>query len=229
MDNKPSLLAQVQALIEGLYRQKTGVNFEHFLIGRRQFVELSEAVEHADDLADTARVFLRVAGNQLRIALYYADSLIRRLEKHDPRRGLNERNITEFAIFIEEINHAVHAAWKFLEGQREIGRESFLAELELIARVDVYFLLKYFLAMLNPAGKAEKMDKLWLRHHVFERMTFDYASETIAGRYRTSAVLGQRFARFVESLPQAERGEELARFRMLDFPSKQQYIACLPV
>ena len=47
--------------------------------------------------------------------------LIDQLEQHDPRASLCDRNIRSLIMFVEEINHALHAALQFKNGTREIG------------------------------------------------------------------------------------------------------------
>ncbi|RMD99013.1 MAG: hypothetical protein D6814_06365, partial [Calditrichaeota bacterium] len=217
-----SLLSQIQQLTETTYRQKTGVNFEKYLIGYSRFRYLSQFARGSEDLSELARVFFRVVGNQLYLGIYFDHHLIQVLEHHDPRRGLTEANITAFMIFIEEINHAVHGALKFLEGQKNIRDEDFIRDLEIQAKVDTYLLLKYYLAYFNASKQLEQMDRLWLRHHVFESQDLNYQDRMIAERYFEAVEIGQRFTRFLESLPPEERGEELSRFRQMDYTTKKK-------
>lgn len=219
-----SLMAQVQNLTEYTYRQKTGVNFENFIIGYRRFRALSSQARFGDLLSDAARVFFRVDDQRLFLAIYFDPALIRILERHDPRLGLNENNIRAFMLFVEEINHAVHGALKFMEGKANVRDEDFVRDLELQARVDVYLLLKYFVACFNRSRQLERLDRMWLRHHVFERESFDYDADTVASRYREANELGEKFSRFLEGLPIEERADELARFRERDYGSKKRYI-----
>lgn len=222
-----SLLSDIQQLTERTYRP-TGVNFEHFLIGRQRCRVLSQLASNHRELPDVARVFLRVQDHSLVIAIYYADDLIRTLEANDPRRGLTEKNILAFIVFVEELNHAVHAALKFLEGTNNIATETFVRDLELQARIDSYLLLKFFLASLNASGQLENMDRLWLRHHLFERAEAPYESPLLAARYGEVNQLAEKYTRFIDSLRRHERLEELRRFRAFPYGLKKQQIALLP-
>ena len=56
--------------------------------------------------------------------------LCRQLERHDPRRGISDTNIRHLIAFVEEINHAVHAALAFQRGVREIESEEFVRNLD---------------------------------------------------------------------------------------------------
>jgi hypothetical protein len=222
-----SLLADIQKLTERTY-QPTGVNFEKFIINRERYLHLSRFDFTSGELPDWARVFFRVRDQRLHVGIYYSRELIRALEAHDPRAGLSERNIAAFGVFVEEINHAVHGALKFLEGLPDFGQESFLQDLELQAKIDTYLVLKYFLACFNKSKQLEAMDRLWLRHHLFERGSASYTSARLSQRYAQAIVLGDKYSRFLDSLPVSERLEEIRRFRRLPYHLKQHYINCLP-
>lgn len=224
-----SLLAEIQVLTERTYRQTTGVNFEEFVIGRTRFHDLSRATPNAHELDATARVFFRIVQERLYLAIYFHRALIRTLENHDPRGGLSERNIAAFIIFIEEINHAVHGALKFREGRLAIDTEDGIRELELQAKIDTYLMLKYFVAFFNPSRQLEKLDRLWLRHHLFETQSFAYRNPVLQQRYREASILGEKYTRFIDSLPVTERQGELNRFRAMDYPTKKKYIDYLPL
>jgi hypothetical protein len=86
----------------------------------RQLTKLAGA--SARELSELARTFLRTADDQLYVGIYYSRWLIAQLEEHDPRAGLTNRNIRSLIMFVEEINHALHAAIQFCEGERRIPR-----------------------------------------------------------------------------------------------------------
>src|SRR5437660_3872572 len=88
----------------------------------------------ARELSELARTFLRTAHDRLYVGIYYSRWLIEQLERHDPRAGLSNRNIRSLIMFVEEINHALHAALQFKSGTREIASEDFARDLELQAR-----------------------------------------------------------------------------------------------
>lgn len=222
-----SLLADIQKLTERTYHA-TGVNFEEFLISRERFHYLTQFDRRAHELSEMARVFFRVVRGRLHVGIYYSAALIEALETHDPRTGLSEKNITAFRVFIEEINHAVHGALKFMEGQTNIGGENFVRDLELQAKIDSYFLLKYFLAYFNASGQLEQMDRLWLRYHLFECDDLNYHSPQLTLIYGEALDFGHKYTRFVDNLPPHERLEEIRRFRCLPYELKRHYIGLLP-
>ncbi len=223
-----SLFSDIQFLTEKMHRLSTGLNFEEFIIGhsRRQF--LSKHAAHSRDLSGAACVFFRKVDDALRIAIYFDRAIISALERNDPRNGLSENNISAFLMFIEEINHAVHGAVQFTEGERDIRREAFARNLELLAKIDAYLFLKYFVARFNRSRQLEMMDRLWLRTHVFESAVFDYEQKIMENRYRETIVLGEKFTRFLDGIPVAERNGELLRLRKMRYAQKKNYIRLLP-
>src|SRR6202012_3356668 len=88
-----TLFSEIQKLFERTYVQ-VGINLEDCLIDRQRCGQLSRAAgASARELSELARTFLRQADDRLHIGIYYSRWLIEQLEKHDPRRGINDDNI----------------------------------------------------------------------------------------------------------------------------------------
>src|SRR2546423_13378273 len=148
-----TLFSQIQKLCERTYAQ-VGINLEDSLIDRSRCAQLSVlAGKSAGRLSDLARTFLRRAGDQLYVAIYYSRWLIEQLEQHDPRAGLGNRNIRSLITIVEELNHALHAALQFKRGVRQIASEDFARNLELQAQVDTYLVLLLFVAFFRKAQR----------------------------------------------------------------------------
>src|SRR5213076_2680096 len=151
-----TLFSQIQRLLERTYTQ-VGINLEDCIIDRARSVHLSKlAGASARELNEIARTFLRHAGDQLYVGIYYSRWLIDQLERHDPRSGLSDFNIRSLIVFVEELNHALHAALQFNYGQRRIASEEFARDLELQAQIDTYLVL-LFLAGNVPLHSAMKI------------------------------------------------------------------------
>ncbi len=224
-----SLLKELQQITERTYQQFSGVNLEQFIIGRKRFDDLSnKCTAEARELSDAARLFMRILNDKLYLAIYFNDDMIAKLEKNDPRNGLSEKNIYAFMVFIEEINHGVHAALKFLSGEREIQSEEFIRDLELLAKIDTYLILKFFLAYFNQSKKLENFDRFWLRFHLFERGDFSYQHSNLTNRYFETNLLGEKYTRFLDCIPTKHRLAEIRRFREMSYPVKARYIRLLP-
>lgn len=224
-----TLLRELQQLLERTYAETTGVNLEDFVIGRHRYEDLSSrASAEVHELSDLARFFMRKVRNRLLLSIYYSDWMIDALERDDPRRGVSDRNVYPFLLFVEELNHAVHAALKFLSGSRDISDELFIRDLELQGKIDSYLVLTFFVAYFNKSKRLEGFDRLWVRHHLFERESFEYSHPLLRYRYLEANRLGDKFTRFLDSLPQRHRVQELRRFRQLDYVTKARYINMLP-
>ena len=223
-----TLFSEIQRLFERTYVQ-VGINLEDCLIDRHRCGQLSRAAgASARELSELARTFLRKADDRLYVGIYYSRWLIEQLEKHDPRRGINDENIRCLIAFVEEINHALHAAIQFQRGVREIATEDFARNLELQAQVDTYLVLLLFVAFFRKTQKVSRTDRRWLRFHLFSRHTpHAYADANLRGRYIETTELASQYTLFLDALNGARRVEEIRLFHSLDYEQKKQHILAL--
>ena len=224
-----TLFSQIQKLFERTYAQ-VGINLEDCLIDRRRCLQLSIlAGRSARELSELARTFLRTADDRLYVGIYYSRWLIEQLERHDPRTGLSDRNIRSLIAFVEELNHALHAALQFKNGQREFASEDFARNLELQAQVDTYLVLLLFVAFFRKTQRVSKTDRRWLRFHLFAaKNPGAYSDQNIRGRYLETTELASNYTRFLDTLNGMRRLDEIRRFRSLDYTSKKARILALP-
>jgi hypothetical protein len=220
-----TLFSQIQKLFERTYAQ-VGINLEDCLIDRTRCAQLSLlAGKSARELSELARTFLRRAGDQLYVGIYYSRWLIEQLEAHDPRSGLGNHNIRSLITFVEEINHALHAALQFKSGSREITSEDFVRNLELQAQIDTYLVLLLFVAFFRKARRVSQTDRRWLRFHLFARQCPEAFRDTnLRGRYLETSELAARYTHFLDSLNGQRRLDEIRCFRALDYGAKRQRI-----
>jgi hypothetical protein len=223
-----TLFSQIQKLFERTYTQ-VGINLEDCLIDRTRCAQLSIlAGRSARELSELARTFLRRAGDQLYVGIYYSRWLIKQLEDHDPRAGLSNQNIRSLIMFVEEINHALHAALQFREGERRITSENFGRDLELQARVDTYLVLLLFVAFFRKTQRVSRTDRRWLRFHLFEAQTPSaFQDPNLRGRYLETTELAANYTYFLDTLNGLRRVEEIRTFRALDYGAKKQRILAL--
>ena len=224
-----TLFSQIQKLFERTYAQ-VGINLEDCLIDERRCAHLSRlAGANARELSELARTFLRRADDQLYVGIYYSRWLIEQLERHDPRAGLSDRNIRSLIAFVEEINHALHAALQFNKGEREIATEDFARNLELQARVDTYLVLLLFVAFFRKTQKVSRTDRRWLRFHLFAAENPGaFHSLNLRNRYLETTELAARYTEFLDTLNAMRRLEEIRAFRSLDYGAKKQRVLALP-
>jgi hypothetical protein len=220
-----TLFSEIQRLFERTYAS-VGVNLEDCLIGDTRCGQLSRlAGASACELSQVARTFLRAAGDRLYVGIYYSSWLIEQLERHDPRSGLSDANIRSLIAFVEEINHALHAALQFQSGFRRIDSEDFARGLELQALVDTYLVLLLFVAFFRRTQKVSRLDRRWLRFHLFEtRNSSSYQDPNLRARYIETTELAADYARYLDSLNAVRRLDEIRSFHSLSYDQKRNHI-----
>src|SRR5437660_2930904 len=223
-----TLFSQIQRLFERTYAH-VGINLEDCLIDRTRCAQLSIlAGKSARELSELARTFLRRAGDQLYVGIYYSRWLIEQLEQHDPRAGVGDRNIRSLIMFVEELNHALHAALQFKNGTREIASEDFARNLELQAQVDTYLVLLLFVAFFRKTQRVSATDRRWLRFHLFVRQCPNaFRDANLRGRYLEASELAASYTSFLDTLNAVRRVDEIRRFHSLDYGGKMTRILAL--
>src|SRR6266853_2237787 len=223
-----TLFSQIQRLFERTYAQ-VGINLEDCLIDPARCGQLSIlAGKSARELSELARTFLRRADNRLYVGIYYSRWLIEQLERHDPRAGLGNHNIRSLIAFVEEINHALHAALQFKSGTREIASEDFARNLELQAQIDTYLVLLLFIAFFRKTQRVSRMDRRWLRFHLFARQCPEaFRDANLRGRYLETSQLAASYTYYLDTLNGVRRLDEIRRFHSLEYSAKRTRILTL--
>lgn len=225
-----TLFSQIQKLFERTYA-RVGINLEDCLIDHHRCRQLSIlAGKSARELSELARTFLRTANDRLYVGIYYSRWLIEQLEQHDPRAGLSDHNIRSLITFVEEINHALHAALQFKNGARQIAAEDFARNLELQAQVDTYLVLLLFVAFFRKTQRVSRADRHWLRFHLFARQCPNaFQDRNLQARYLETCGLAATYTRYLDTLNGMRRLDEIRRFRSLDYSEKKKRILALPM
>ena len=209
-----TLLREIQSLLERTYG-RTGVNLEEFLLNRERCGVLAGLADtSAKQISDLGRVFLREVRGQLRLGLYYDQSVIEALEADNPQYGINDNNVLPFMVFLEELDHAVHASLKFIEGRADIYTEHFVRDLELQAKVDTYLVLQMYVAFFNDTKQLTDADRRWLKACVFDSESFAYEEPRLRDRYYETNRLGRRYVGFLDRLSDRRRTAEIRRFQI---------------
>lgn len=220
-----SLLGQCQRLLENTYDRETGVNLEDFVVGLDRYRELAaraRRTEH-EEYGDRARFFYYVTGGDLRMAIFYTDELIERLETYDPRRCLGEENVLDFVVFLEELSHALHTSLTFRENRRRVLRTSFAAELEVQAKIDIFLALVFFLQRLE-GGTLPPAARAWIEANLFDRWAVAYRSPDLARRYALATTLGRKAIAYLDALPSQSRLGAVRTLRALPLREKRRLL-----
>jgi hypothetical protein len=223
-----TLFADITRLLERTYAS-AGIALEDCLIGRERCRQLTRlAGAQARELSEIARTFLRHSGDHLSIGIYYSRWLIEQLERHDPRQGLSDANIGHLIAFVEEIDHALHAALAFRRGARDIATEDFARNLELQARVDTYLVLLLFIGFFRRTQRVSRTDRRWLRFHLFQRENPSaFVDANLRARYLETNELAHRYTRVLDALNAARRVDEIRIFHALEYTGKKDRILAL--
>ena len=206
------MLARLQKGLERMYRIETELSVDDFVIGDEARRELG--------VARAPREQLLVAGDgdggEVSLGLFVDERALSNLERHDPTRRLDERNLGDFLLAVEGVSHFVYLTWRALHDHRVSA-----LELELQAEVD-----KYVTCLL--CGHIDRSAAL--RRRLFEQFSFepDLDDEERA-RYRTANSNAQRYSaslerRFVDTARIADMLGELRRFYRLPLDGKLDHI-----
>ena len=164
------------------------------------------------------RLRLRPDSGGYRAVVYYPDALVRHLERHDPRRGLDDANIDAFAMLVEELDHLLVVASRLAA-----GRGVRLLELEMHALVTKYLVVLHLLGRLTVRKRVSEFHRLWARHHLFEKYAGGADGES--RRYREAARLASRYVAWLDRLAAVARRAELRRFHARPFEEQTRRIA----
>ncbi len=218
-----TLLREIQTLLERTYAP-VPINLEACIIGEGRCADLNRlAGQEVEHLAPAGRTFLRQVGDSLYVAIFYSRPVIAELESNDPRRALNERNISALITFIEEIAHGVQAALLFHEGERAIESEAYACNLETQARVDTYLVLCKF-AHLICGEPIPRSVGSWLRRQLFDESHRRFSSPRLRARYGAAHRCALAFLRHLRRVPLSERHNTLREFRALSWRQKIEFV-----
>ena len=221
MSQRLSLVEVVQRLLERTYRMRTGLaDVGRFLVGDFGYRELYGlgASYVAGAAADAgSKTLVRETSDGVRASVYLPDALVDRLERFPPQRGLGDENVDAFATLVEEVDHLLVIAAR-ARGQRPVS----LFELELHANVSKHLVLSRFLA--GSAPRLGERRRLWLRHQLFEKVTYCDDDLDIRDRYRQAARWAVKLIDTLPRLSVARRLGTLRRFHREDGGGKLRLI-----
>ena len=202
------MLQKLQRGLEKLYRIQTDTCVSDFLIDAGTREQLGVARSPREQLLVTED------GDGLAVGLFVDDAALSNLERHDPGRRLDDRNLGDFLLAIEGVSHFVYLTWRATHDARVSA-----LELELQAEVD-----KYVTCLLCGDGGASRSADL--RRRLFDDIVFeddldheerDRYRVANANVYRYSASLERRYVRTARITAMLD---ELRRFYRMPLDGK---------
>jgi hypothetical protein len=206
---KTSVLSRLQLGLEALYRVRTNLQVDAFVIDDEQRRHAGVA------RAPREQLLVREEAGELGLALFVDGEALANLERNDPNRGLDDGNFADFCLALEGVSHFVYLAL-CAAGHRTVSA----LELELQAEVD-----KFVCCVLLQGGRRD------LRQRLYQDVTF--AADLDADehdRYRVANAEAARYAaglerRFVREARVVDMLDELRRFYRMGLDDKRGLIS----
>ena len=215
---RASILSRLQLGLEALYRVRTDLHVDAFVIDEEQRRAAGVA------RAPREQLLVREEDGELSLALFVDRAALVNLERNDPGRRLDDENFADFCVALEGVSHFVYLAL-CAAGHRRVSA----LELELQAEVD-----KFACCLLLSGGAAANGnagDARMLRRRLYDDVSFaDDLNEDEAQRYRVANVEARRYAEtlartFVARDRVVDMLAELRRFYRLGLDGKLGHIA----
>ena len=209
---RASVLSRLQLGLEALYRVRTNLKVDAFVIGDAERNRAGVA------RAPREQLLVREEDGELGVALFVDGAALANLERNDPSLRLDDANFADFCLALEGVSHFVYLAL-CAAGHRRVSA----LELELQAEVDK------FVCCLLLQGRDG--DQHWLRRRLYRDVSFaDDLNDDERDRYRLANAEADRYAtaleqRFVHDHRLGDMLAELRVFYRLDLDAKRAHIA----
>lgn len=185
------LVRTLQHQFETIYHVPQELSIEDFLISQDTLAHLQKKQPPLQSPLQQKGLMLLISeGDELHIALYIHDQVIKNLHIHNPLLGLDEKNIHDFCIMVEEVSHFLYTTWKARHNM-QLTR----LELELQGEID-----KFVLCTFYGSSSQHRREDLPLKELLFETCHFeeDLPQEMIH-RYTVASKLAGHYCHFLEN------------------------------
>ncbi|MGD8886090.1 MAG: hypothetical protein PVF34_10730 [Gammaproteobacteria bacterium] len=180
------LLNKLQAHLETIYEIRSQHRVHDFVIHDEVLISQLDTSDNARALPE--KLLIHQDGDNIDLALYLDEQVVRNLEDSDPLTRLNDDNIHDFWTALEGISHFVYLTYN-----AEYERAVSLFELELQAEVDKYILAAYLLSLQGNDAIPES-----LHYHLYKTAAFDARlQEHELYRYYLANELAGKFSAFI--------------------------------
>ena len=213
---RPSVLARLQRGLERLYRVKTDLAVDAFLVDETERARVGVARAPREQmLVDQSDA------DELRLGLFVEGRALSNLEQNDPAHTLGDANFADFCIAVEGVSHFVYLA-TCAAGDRSVTA----LELELQAEVD-----KFVCCVLRVPTPPGPRDVSALRRQLYDDVSFAPDLDDLEReRYVLANAQARRYTsglatRFLAADRVADMLPELRRFYRLDLGHKLGHIS----
>jgi len=180
------ILRRMHTLLARLYDAPVEHDIQDFLVTDKD--RLRELLgQHANTTTDE-QVFLVEDEQGVRVGVFIDQSVLDRLNRHDPLRSLHEENLRDYCTALEGVSHFHYLMWS-LSRCRSVS----LLELELQAEVDKY---ASAVALFTRQRQGSFPDAL--HHRLFHAVSFVPGLDDISRRRYEEA--NRHAARYCRSL-----------------------------
>ena len=213
-ETKPSVVGRLQRGLETLYRVRTGLDVDVFMVGEQA---RHEALGEGTTRRPREQLLVSEASGELELGLFLDGDMLANLARHDPAAGLSEANFWDFCLAVEGVSHFIYVALCAAS-----DRSVTALELELQAEVDKFVSC----TLLSP-----ERDTGALRERLYDHISLAAdLDDTERARYRTANDEAHRYARsldrrFIKSGQLGSMLAELRRFYRLSLTGKLHHIA----
>jgi hypothetical protein len=213
-ETTPSVVGRLQRGLETLYRVRTGLDVDVFMVGEQA---RQEALREGTTRRPREQLLVSQASGELELGLFLDGDMLANLALHDPAAGLSEANFWDFCLAVEGVSHFIYVAL-CAASDRSVTE----LELELQAEVDKFVSC----ALLSPEG-----DTGALRERLYDQISLaEDLDDTERARYQTANDEAHRYARsldrrFIKSGRLGNMLPELRRFYRLSLTDKLHHIA----
>jgi hypothetical protein len=205
---RASILSRLQLGLEALYRVRTDLSVDAFVIDDEQRRRTGVT------RAPREQLLVREEGGELGLGLFVDRAALANLERNDPNLRLDDANFGDFCVALEGVSHFVYLAL-CAAGHRHVSA----LELELQAEVD-----KFVCCVLLQGPRTD------LRRRLYGDVRFhDDLDADERDRYRTANAEADRYAqalerRFVHEDRVPDMLGELRRFYRMGLDDKRGLI-----
>ena len=220
----PNLAKKVQTRIESLYDVKLIKNIEDFITDKTKhvedFIKKDKKIKYTiHENNKNGFIYCKIFKDKLESLIYINPEVIKNLNKNNPFNSLNKKNITDFLVLVEEVDH-----WEYINNKFQLRKTPSNFEIELQAAVTKYW-LSIRLMVENKHELTEK-DKDFLMFNVFPKtcLKLNIDGTLERGEYHIPELIAKDYCEYLTRKEINTILFSLRKFYRMDGKEKVDYI-----